>query len=98
MPPKTKEQKEEAKIQRLTRLYQSIDDPDSEIVPRTMKSSKTIAKDAKKTAVKKVPVRKVPVRKVPVRKVSVKKVPVVRKVAVKKVAVKKDLFWQSLKK
>ena len=92
MPPKTKEQKEEAKIQRLTRLYQSIDDPDSEIVPRTMKSSKTIAKDAKKTAVKKVPVRKVPVRKVPVRKVSVKKV------AVKKVAVKKDLFWQSLKK
>ena len=95
MPPKTKEQKEEAKIARLTRLYQSIDDPDSEIVPRTMKSSKTIAKDAKKTAVKKVPV----VRKVP-RKVSVKKVP--RTVPVKKVPrtlpVKKDLFWQSLKK
>ena len=92
MPPKTKEQKEEIKIARLTKLYQSIDNPDSEIVPRTMKSSKTIAKDVKKTAVRKVPVRKVPVRKVSVKKVAVKKV------ADKKVAVKKALYWQSLKK
>ena len=93
MPPKkTMEQKEEIKIARLTKLYQSVDNPDSEIVPRTMKSSKQIAKD-----VRKVPVRKVHVKKVPVRKVSVKKVPV-KKVPVRKVPVKKvNLYWQSLK-
>ena len=87
MPPKTKEQKEEIKIARLTRLYQSIDNPDSEIVPRTMKSSKTIAKDVKKTVVKKPVVKRAPV----------KRAPVVKKAVVKK-APKATLFWQSLKK
>ena len=32
MPPKTKEQKEEIKIKRLTKLYQSVDNPNSDIV------------------------------------------------------------------
>ena len=83
MPPKTKEQKEEIKITRLTKLYQSVDNPDSEIVPRTMKSSKTIAKDVKKTVVKKAVVKRV----------------VVKKAVVKKAPVKKsNLYWQSLKK
>ena len=87
MPPKTKEQKEEIKIARLTKLYQSVDNPDSEIVPRTMKSSKTIAKDVKKTVVKKAVVKRAPV----------KRAPVVKKAVVKK-APKAKLFWHSLKK
>ena len=83
MPPKTKEQKQEIKIARLTKLYQSVDNPDSEIVPRTMKSSKTIAKDVKKPVVKRAVVKRV----------------VVKKAVVKKAPVKKsNLYWQSLKK
>ena len=80
--PKTAYQKEEAKISRLTKLYQSVDSPDSEIVPRHMKSSRTIAMEEAK--------RNKPVK-------VVKAVSKPRKPAAKKVVKSSELFYDRFK-